>query len=235
MSMSRQKGLPQEPSSDSLSPAPKAVRARLIRWSKGNFRSFPWRRTEDPYAILLAEVLLRKTAARSVPPVYSDLLRKCPTPQTLADSSVGQLKRVLAPLGLSNQRAAQMVALGAALVSHGGVPPDAGRLATLPGVGPYTAGAVTCFAFGKPSPMVDTNIARVISRVFAITPSRFEARRCPEIWRAARALTTRSRAPRTLNWAILDLAAAVCRPRSPLCARCPLGDICQLSLNSPMD
>lgn len=211
-------------------PAPREVRAKLIRWSKGNLRSFPWRLTNDPYSILIAEVLLRKTAALSVPPVYAQILRECPTPQHLVASPLSRLKGILSPIGLSTQRAEQLGALGAALVNSGRVPSDADRLASLPGVGPYTAGAVQCFAFGKAMPMVDTNIARVLSRVFAITPSRFEARRCPDIWAAADRLA-RSRAPRTLNWALLDLAAAVCKPRTPLCSRCPLSDICLLALD----
>ena len=231
--MSRPKDLRRKPVEVSaarpLIPASREVRAKLLRWAKENLRSFPWRHTDDPYAIILAEVLLRKTAARSVPPVYEKLLQRCPTPQALAASSISRLKRILAPIGLSTQRAEQLAALGSALLTEGTVPSGADRLALLPGVGAYTAGAVQCFAFGKAVPMVDTNIARVISRVFAITPSRFEARRCPEIWTAADRLVARSQVPRTLNWALLDLAAAVCKPRIPLCSRCPLGDICQFS------
>lgn len=77
--------------------------------------------------------------------------------------------------------------------------------------------------------MIDTNIARVITRVFAITPSRFEARRCPLVWETAAQLVGKSRAPQRLNWAVLDLAATLCKPHNPLCSRCPLKHNCQYS------
>ena len=213
-----------------LVPDPSVVRTRLLRWARGNLRSFPWRNTKDPYSVMIAEVLLRKTAARAVPPVYEEFLRRVPTPQALARSSVNDLQSIIAPLGLSAQRAAQLSVLGRALVDCGGVPRHTARLASLPGIGPYATAAVQCFAFEQSVPMVDTNVARVITRVFAIKPSRFEARRCPEVWRAAAELVRPSRAPRRLNWAILDLAATLCKPRSPLCGVCPLADRCRFSL-----
>ena len=216
-------------SANSLPPAPGVVRRRLLRWAQGNLRSFPWRETRDPYSVLIAEVLLRKTTARTATTVYQEFLRRFPTPLELAGSSVSDLAMLLAPLGLSNQRAEQLAALGDALISLGGVPTDAGPLGTLPGVGPYAAAAVRCFAFGKAVPMVDTNVARVISRVFGITPTRFEARRCPSIWEAAACLVRPSRAPERLNWSILDLAAALCKPHTPLCHMCPLANNCTVS------
>ena len=236
--MNRPTGLRPKPDSTLpgpwLVPDPSVVRTRLLRWAKGNLRSFPWRNTKDPYSIMIAEVLLRKTAARAVPPVYEEFLRRVPTPQALARTSVNDLQSIIAPLGLSAQRAAQLSVLGHALVGCGGVPRQTDRLASLPGIGPYATAAVQCFAFEESVPMVDTNVARVITRVFAITPSRFEARRCPQVWSAAAQLVRSSRAPRRLNWAILDLAAALCKPRSPLCVACPLADRCHYSLENIM-
>lgn len=234
--MNRPAGLRPKPDqalpSRRLVPNPRVVRTRLLRWARGNLRSFPWRSTTEPYPILIAEVLLRKTAARAVPPVYEEFLRRIPTPHALARSSVNDLQSILAPLGLSAQRAAQLSILGRALENHGGVPREAGPLASLPGIGPYATAAVRCFAFGEPVPMVDTNVARVITRVFAIKPSRFEARRCPLVWGAAAQLVRPSKVPRRLNWAILDLAATLCKPRSPLCSLCPLVDRCRFSLDN---
>lgn len=210
-------------------PDPRVVRRRLLRWARGNLRAFPWRETRDPYSILVAEILLRKTTARMVTATYEEFLRRFPTSSDLADSSVRELTVLLAPLGLSAQRAEQFAALGRALQDAGGVPRDVDLLASLPGVGPYSTAAVRCFAFGEAVPMVDTNVARVVSRVFGVTPTRFEARRCPSIWETTATLVKPSKAPRRLNWSILDIAAALCKPRKPLCHLCPLANTCLTS------
>ena len=200
--------------------------AALVRWYAGARRDFPWRRSPDPYILLVAEVLLKQTTADQAASCLPGLLKAYPSPERLARARVPRLERILQPLGLSRQRASQLKALGAALQAlKGRIEPD--ELELLPGVGSYTASAVRCFAFGLPVGVVDTNVTRVLSRAFSIAGSRYEARKSPEFWALADALVgTRPRRARELNWAILDLADGICSPRKPHCASCPVRDCC---------
>ncbi|MDR7554065.1 MAG: DNA glycosylase [Armatimonadota bacterium] len=173
----------------------------------------------------MAEMMLRRTRAEQVVPVFRRFLRLFPTPRSLADAPPGSVKRVLRPLGL-HWRAGDVVRAGRLLGREAGgrVPANAEALRALPGVGEYVARAVACFAFGRPVAVVDTNTARVVSRFFAIG-CRGEPRRSREVAALLEHLLDRRR-PREFNWALIDLAATVCRPRGPLCSRCPLEDAC---------
>jgi A/G-specific adenine glycosylase len=178
---------------------------------------------------LVAEILLKKTTAPVVNRFLPAFLGKYPTIQNLAGAKPRQLQRFLKPLGLSRQRAHQFTDLAREIVSrYGGKIPDRpGDLLELPGVGEYTANALRSAAFGRPAPIVDTNVARVLLRVYDISPSRFEARRSPEVWAEARKLTGRDATrSKKINWALLDLAALVCLPKNPKCHVCPLSEGC---------
>lgn len=206
------------------------VRVALIKWYEQHGRSFLWRENTDPFVVLVAEILLKKTTARMVSDFIARFLKRYPDTSTLAEANLDELASTLGPLGLSKQRAEQFKSLGMTLENHygGQIPANKNDLLELPGVGDYTAGAVMSFAFGKPEAIVDTNVARVLVRIYGITPSRYEARRSPEIWsQAVKLVGKEGRSACKVNWALLDLGALVCRPRTPKCNQCPLAGFCK--------
>lgn len=211
---------------------PQTVASSLLSWLDTHGRAFPWRAGAEPFEVLVAEILLRQTRAESVPPVLTALMRRCPHPEALALACEEDLKAIIAVLGFGNQRAAQLRALGVAIMAdHGGVVPGAVEaLRALPGVGAYTAGLVAATCFGSTTPAVDTNVARVLCRFYGLTPSHAEARKSTNVWDAAAALSSaRPDAAARLTWAAVDLAASVCTARSPDCPSCPLAAWCAFS------
>ena len=206
------------------------IRNRLLAWFSQKGRDFVWRRNPTPFTILIAEILLKRTAAAAVNGFICEFLSRFPSPASLVSVDHQDLVISLGPLGLSNQRAQQLRQLGEALMGLPGetIPDSRERLLSLPGVGEYTAAAILCFAYGKAEALVDSNVSRIVSRVRGIArPSRFEARRSPEVWENARELIGDDETKaRSLNWALLDLGAMVCRPRNPKCGECPLQGVC---------
>ena len=155
-----------------------------------------------------------------------------PDPISLTESTIEELKGLLAPLGLSMQRAVQIKNLAEALIRdhHGQVPSELAELLELPGVGPYIGSAVRCYAFKEVEAPVDTNVARILVRLHGISPSRYEARRSPEVWELASELVGQDvETVRELNWALLDLGAQICTAREPKCGRCPLSEGCHFA------
>ena len=182
--------------------------------------------------MLIAEILLKKTTAGAVERFIPVFLARYPDPCSINKSTVEELKDLLAPLGLSMQRAVQIKNLAGALIRDhkGQVPSQLTQLLELPGVGPYIASAVRCYAFGGIEAPVDTNVARIIVRLHGISPSRHEARRSPEVWELASELVGQdTKTVREINWALLDLGAQICTAREPNCIRCPLIGECRFA------
>ncbi len=198
----------------------------LLSWWKRNRRVFPWRFTKDPYRVLLAAVLLRRTNALKVLPIYNYLLERYPSIEALARASGEELADVLKPLGLYNLRARELKEIASELTSkYGGhVPDDPEELMKIKGIGRYIASAVACFAYGKPVPVIDSLIARVISRLLGLEVRTPYASR--EVLSAAEKFI-RCGLARDLNLALMDLAAAVCLPQNPKCCECPLRSFCR--------
>jgi len=200
-------------------------REQLVAWGARHGRSFPWRSSQDPYHLLIAEMMLRRTQARQVVPVYEAFLRHYPTPQELAAAPEEEVARLLRPLGLSwripafRQMAQRLIANYA-----GQVPRDREALLTLPGVGEYVADAIRCFAYHEPIALLDTNTVRVAGRYFGF-PVHAESRRRAPVKRAVACLVD-PHEPRASNLALLDLAATVCRSEQPRCASCPVATGC---------
>lgn len=200
---------------------------RLLKWISENRRDFPWRETCDPYKVLIAEIFLRKTDARKVLSIYERFIRKYPGFEALIHVDRRELEDFLRPLGLYRRRAKELIDLAQMVETkhRGEVPHSREELLGLPGVGNYIANAVLCFAFGQDAPLLDTNVSRVVARVFSFESKKKRVRDDPEMWRAVRQMVPEGRA-RDFNLAVLDLAAKVCLPRKPECAICPVLSLC---------
>ena len=207
----------------------KEIRTALLSWYEKNGRTFLWRKNPDSYVVLTAEILLKKTAAGAVDRFLPVFLEHYPNIHALHEGSRSDLQELLAPLGLSKQRAVQLKSLAKVLVESysEAIPCNKEELLKLPGIGDYTAGAVLCFACDKPEAIVDTNVARVVTRAYGLKPSRYEARRSPEVWEKAKKLVSgQPEQAARINWSLLDLGALVCRPKHPKHNNCPLKEYC---------
>jgi A/G-specific adenine glycosylase len=216
-----------------------AIRRALIAWGRDHFRPFPWRQTEDPYAILMAEVMLHRTQAPQVLPAYERLIKRCPDVSALAQASRDELYSLLSSLGL-RWRIDLIQVMATELVARfgGQVPRSKNDLLSLPGVSDYIASAVRCFAWNLPEPIMDTNTVRVIGRLFGLE-IKDSSRRNPH-FRALLAALVDPDEPRTYNYALLDLADRVCmKKRAPCCEICPAAQWCvyraSLLLPSPSE
>lgn len=207
-------------------PSPSEVRSRLLDWYDANRRDLPWRRTRDPYRILIAEVLLQRTRIVSGTPYYERFLARFPTVRDLADASLDDVLAVWEGLGFYG-RARNLHAAARAVVERfgGEIPRSFEALESLPGMGPYTAGAVASIAFSVPVPAVDGNVTRVIARLFRIREDVRKGSAVRRIAEIAARLVSPDR-PGAFNQAVMELGATVCTPTSPACSRCPLEVLC---------
>ena len=196
------------------------MREALLAWSESSRRDLPWRRTRDPWEVLVSEAMLQQTQVARVVPRYAAFLERFPTPAACAAAPVADVLRAWAGLGY-NRRAVNLHRLATAVVErHGGrLPADLVALLALPGVGAYTARAVLAFAFEADVGVLDTNAARVLART---TGRRLGAREAQD---RADALVPAGRGW-AWNQAMLDLGATVCSARAPACASCPVTASC---------
>ena len=201
-------------------------RRRLKAWGRANYRSFPWRETDDPFQVLVAEVLLQRSRGGTVARVYRVLFERWPDAAALSRARVQSIASVIRPLGLV-RRAATLKILAAEIVRLGDVPKDLPGLIALPGVGRYAASATLAVAFGQPVPTVDGVTARVYRRFFGLQGDG-PASSDKELWESVERATP-TKGVRDWNWAVLDLAATVCLPKVPRCKICPLSAGCAWS------
>lgn len=201
-------------------------RRRLLGWYRRHRRDLPWRRTDDPYRILVSEVMLQQTQVERVVPKYQEFLDRYPTLEALAGSAPDEVKRLWYPLGY-NVRPLNLRGIARETVARygGRLPDDVTSLRGMRGIGRYTAGAVLCFAYGRAVPIVDTNVRRVLGRVF-LGPRRLGRLRGQKtMWDLAGALVP----PRTAydyNQALMDFGATWCTARAPRCPPCPMKRFC---------
>jgi A/G-specific adenine glycosylase len=211
-----------------------AIARALVAWYARAARDLPWRRTRDPYAIWISEVMLQQTQVATVIPYWTRWLTALPTIQALAAADTDQVLKLWEGLGYYSRarnlrRAAQLI-----LERHGGrFPERPDQVLELPGVGPYTAGAVCSIAFDQPEPILDGNIIRVLTRLRAWPGDPKTKPMRLKLWALARALVRAADAgahptPHSaLNQALMELGATLCAPRQPECARCPLREPCR--------
>jgi len=211
---------------------PEAFRSALVAWGQSHFRPFPWRLTEDPYHILLAEVMLHRTQASQVVPVYLSFQAQCPTISASAQATKQELHAILYSLGL-RWRIDLVYEMISDLVSRfdGKVPQEKNDLLSLPGVSQYIAGAVRCFAWNQPEPLIDTNTVRVVGRLFGLE-IKDSLRRNRRFGDVVTGLVDRE-APRVYNYSLLDLADQVCmKKQPPECGQCPVLSHCIYGLHA---
>ncbi len=206
---------------------------RLLRaWYRAHHWDLPWRRTRDPYRILVSELMLQQTQVSRVVLKYGEFLERFPTLDAVARARPARVMEAWSGLGYY-ARAKNLHWLARAVAVPGTpatLPADAAALRSLPGVGAYTAGAVALFAFEQREALVDTNVARVVRRVFApaLDVTRSGDRR--RLWEVARALLPRTgRATYVHNQALMELGALICTARVRHCGRCPVRTVCATS------
>ncbi len=208
--------------------AARPVAPKLLRWYDKHARVLPWRSRPgehaDPYAVWLSEIMLQQTTVATVGNYFRDFMQRWPTVEALAAAPIDDVMKRWAGLGYySRARNLHACAVTVANEHDGQFPDDERALQKLPGIGPYTAAAITAIAFGKRATVIDGNVDRVVTRLFAIeTPLPLSK---PEIREKAETLTPDKRAG-DFAQAMMDLGATICTPKSPSCNRCPLIEMC---------
>ncbi|MCB8985223.1 MAG: DNA-binding protein [Ardenticatenaceae bacterium] len=202
------------------------IQISLISWGKENFRQFPWRVTRDPYKILLSEVMLHRTQAIQVVPVYKQFVNIYPDLPTMTQASKSELHNILYSLGL-RWRIDMLHQMGSDVVRRfdGKIPVAKEDLQSLPGVSEYIAGAVRVFSWNLPEALADTNTIRVIGRLFGLKIK--DSSRRNRLFRDLLLALLDLENPRLYNYALLDLADKVCmKKQEPACEQCPLKSWC---------
>jgi A/G-specific adenine glycosylase len=202
----------------------RSFQRRVLAWYAAHGRDLPWRKTRDPYAILVSEMLSHQTQISRVLPVYERLLARYPTVRAMASAPLAEVKALTDPLGYRIRgRWLHAAALQVADGPGGTFPETLEELRRLPGIGRYTAGAVMSFAHHRDTPVLDTNVARLLRRHFGVdAPARA---RTNELWSLAAAVIPRGKGY-LINQALMDVGAIVCRARAPRCHNCPLQRSC---------
>ena len=202
-------------------------RQRLLTWYRRHGRDLPWRKTNDPYHILVSEIMLQQTQVDRVLPKYEEWLRKYPSFDALANAPESDVTATWYPLGYNiRPKRLQSIAREAVERYGGRLPEDDETLRSFKGIGAYTAGAIRSFAFRQRAAILDTNVARVLYRVFlrAGDPKSHAVKQ--HLWRVSEALVP-ARHVFDFNQALMDLGAMVCSARNPKCLVCPMSKDCR--------
>lgn len=202
---------------------------KLVKWSTKNLDDFPWRQSSDPYRILVAEVLLRRTRASKVAEVYHVFMHKFPNVNTLAKGRIAEIKRIVKPLGIAS-RSVKMREVARSLVENYSNEFPTGEAAMLSTIGVqslYTINAIKCFAFGESVPIFDTNVKRILERVFSLDLGR-DAHKKRSSWELAGLLVPNTMC-KQYNLALLDVGRTICTPSNPKCKICPLQSLCDFA------
>ena len=201
-------------------------RGRLLKWYTHHGRDLPWRRTRDPYHILVSEIMLQQTQVERVLPKYQEWLVKYPTMEHLAEAPLEEVKQTWYPLGY-NVRPVRLHSIACESVARygGSLPRGHEELVAFKGIGRYTAGAIRSFAFHEDAPILDTNVRRVLHRIF-VGQAKPKETQSPALWRLSTALIPKGRCY-DFNQAMMDFGATLCTARDPYCLLCPMKDFCK--------
>ena len=221
----------------------------MLHWFAANARDLPWRRTRDPYAIWVSEIMLQQTQVKTVIPYWERWLRDLPSIETVAKASPDKIHKLWEGLGYYNRARNLQKAAKQIVGKHGGTfPRNFGDVLALPGIGRYTAGAICSIAFNQPTPVLDGNVIRVLARIFGIAENPREKDANTRLWKLAEALVAGAKMQRWdeatgdparedarptknkncshLNQSLMELGALVCTPRNPQCGICPVQKLC---------
>jgi A/G-specific adenine glycosylase len=227
-------------------PAPRALpvpdagdrrkfRQRLLKWYSRHGRDLPWRKTNDPYHILVSEIMLQQTQVDRVLPKYDEWLQKYPSFDALAKAPESDVTATWYPLGYNiRPKRLQTIAREAVERYGGQLPDDEETLRSFKGIGAYTAGAIRSFAFRQRAAILDTNVARVLYRVFLTSGDPKSHAVKKHLWRVSEALVP-ARQVFDFNQALMDLGAMVCSARNPKCLVCPMTKNCRSFPFNPGD
>lgn len=211
-------------------PAPadrRRFRQRLLTWYRRHGRDLPWRRTDDPYHILVSEIMLQQTQVDRVLPKYAEWLEKFPSLHALAAADESHVTDTWRPLGYNiRPRRLQAIAREAVTRYGGQLPDDEDTLLSFKGIGAYTAGAIRSFAFRQRAAILDTNVARVLYRVFVASGDPKQHAMKKELWAISEALVPHKHVF-DFNQALMDFGATVCTARNPRCLSCPMRRDCR--------
>ena len=203
------------------------LRRALLGWYARERRQLPWRSSRDPYCIWVSEIMLQQTQVATVIGFYERWMKRFPNVAALAAANVEDVLHAWEGLGYySRARNLQKAARQVVEKNGGRLPESIDELRSLPGIGPYSAGAIASIAFGANEPAVDGNIIRVLTRLFCLTGDPKRSPLLQELWGLARALIPPGRAS-DFNQALMELGATCCTPRAPRCVTCPLASYCQ--------
>ncbi len=201
-------------------------RKNLLTWGKLNFQPLPWRLTHDPYAILMAEIMLHRTQVKQVVPIYIEFIAKYPEIKNIRETNEVNIFETMKALGLQ-WRIALIKEMADEICNQFGsnIPQERDQLLSLPGINDYIASAVRCFAWNYPDPIIDTNTVRIVGRLFGIE-TKDSSRRNQGIRKLINKLID-PKDPANFNYALLDLAHLVCQKKhEPECAICPVRPYC---------
>lgn len=202
------------------------IRATLVAWYREHARDLPWRRRRDGYAIWVSEVMLQQTRVATVIPYFERWMQRFPTLRSLAEADDDDVLHAWQGLGYYSRARSLLRGARAVVAEHGGeLPRGLDGLRALPGVGPYTAGAIHSIAYGGRAPAVDGNVSRVLCRLFALAGDPTRPPLASELWQRAAQLVP-AEEPGRFNQALMELGATVCTPRAPLCLECPWRSLC---------
>ena len=201
------------------------LQINLLDWWSVNKRQFPWRDTTNPYKILIAEILLHRTRAEQVLPVYCQFIKEFTSLESIASSDINRVLNLLTPLGLTwRSKALHKMAVEIMSKYDGKVPESLADLLSLTGIGPYIASAVRCFAYGYSEAVIDTNTVRIAGRLLNIKVT--DGSRRSRLFKDTLQHLLDNENPKDFNLALIDLGASVCRPSMPDCVRCPIKSYC---------
>ena len=206
---------------------PKNIAKQVIGWYSKHRRPLPWRRTRDPYAIWISEVMLQQTQVQTTIPYYRRFLSRFPNVETLAKADLQDVLKTWENMGYYSRARHAHEAAKRIVDQHGGkIPATMDALCSLPGIGPYIASAILCFAFGRRIATVEANVSRVLCRLNGIQTPMERASTRKRLFEMATAMVPASN-PDLFNQGLMDLGATVCTPRGPACGRCPVAGHCQ--------
>ncbi|HWE27974.1 MAG TPA: A/G-specific adenine glycosylase [Polyangia bacterium] len=214
------------------------IRRGLVRWFASHKRDMPWRRTRDPYAVWVSEIMLQQTRVETVTPYFTRWMARFPTVRALAEAPLDDVLSHWAGLGYYARARNLHAAARDVVGDYGGAfPSTAETLRAVRGIGPYTAGAIASIAFGEAAPIVDGNVVRVLARVDALDGAADDPRLKKRVWQRAGELVRSDGGVHAgdFNQAMMELGATVCTPTSPGCSRCPVAAHCRARADGDVD